>query len=173
MSERKSLIETLQEPTCPAEFDQQLEASLGWRSEMTPSSVGSEWQSRVKEPRNRPYWGSPRVLVSVGRVKAPQRSGAEIRPGSESRAKPQRVSQEAGRASCFLGEESRRGLNRENKQPEERATTRRWCACENSREAKVSNTERQSEGGEKNRGSLSRCIVAVESGGTKPEGPRE
>jgi hypothetical protein len=173
MSELKVSSDTLREPTRSEKPDPQPEASLGRRSEMTPSSVGSELQSRVNEPRKNRYWGSPRIVFSVGRAETPRRSGVEVRPGSESMAKQHRVSQEAGRASCFLGSEDRRGLSRENKSPEQRATTRRLCACENRREAKVSNTERQSEGVEKNRGSLSRRIVAHESGRTEPKGARE
>jgi hypothetical protein len=47
----KVSTDTLREPTRPEKPDQQPEASLGWRSETTPSSVGSELQSRVTEPR--------------------------------------------------------------------------------------------------------------------------
>ena len=38
----KATIETRREPTRPERTDHSPEASLGWRSEMTSSSVGSE-----------------------------------------------------------------------------------------------------------------------------------
>jgi len=79
---------------------------------MAPSSVGSELQSRVIEPRNGLYRWSLRGRKNVGSTEASLRSGAEVRPGSdESRAEQYRVSREAGRASCFLGN-NRKGLVR-------------------------------------------------------------
>jgi len=68
---------------------------------MAPSSVGRELQSRVIEPRNGLYRWSLRGRKFVGSMEAPLRSGAEVRPGSESRAEQYRVSREAGRASCY------------------------------------------------------------------------
>src|SRR5271165_7136533 len=44
-------------------------------------------ESRVIEPRNKAQRWSLRSLNSGGRIEAPKRLGAEIRPGSESRAK--------------------------------------------------------------------------------------
>jgi len=93
--------------------------ALAGDSEMTPSSVGSELQSRVIEPRNIDERGSLRVCDSEGHVEAPQWSGVEVRPGSKNRAEAAAhgtsggrcmgressngVFREAGRASCLLG----------------------------------------------------------------------
>jgi hypothetical protein len=137
---------------------------------MAPSSVGSELQSRVIEPRNGLYRWSLRCRKYVGSMEAPLWSGAEVRPGSESRAEQYRVSREAGRASCLLGND--REVDRPvNQGPVPRPTPPRSVSGENSRGAEVSRTERQSEGAETNRGSLSRRIVAIETGKTDPREP--
>ena len=166
----KVSTETLREPTRPAKPDRQPEASLGWRPETAPSSVGSELQSRVIEPRNGLYLWSLRCRKYVGSTEAPLRSGVEVRPGPESRAEQYRVSRETGRASCLLGS-NRERTNPVNQGPEPRPTPPRSAGGENSRGAEVSRTERQSEGAETNRGSLSRRIVALETGVTDPREP--
>ncbi len=137
---------------------------------MAPSSVGSELQSRVIEPRNGLYRWSLRRRKSVGSTEASLRSDAEVRPGSESRAEQYRVSREAGRASCLLGND-REVDHPVNQGPEPSPTPPRSVGGENSRGAEVSRTERQSEGAETNRGSLSRRIVAIETGKTDPREP--
>jgi len=137
---------------------------------MAPSSVGSQMQSRVIEPRNGLYRWSLRRRKSVGSMEAPLRSGAEVRPGSESRAEQYRVSREAGRASCLLGN-NRKVDHPVNQGPEPRLTSPRSVGGENSRGAEVSRTERPSEGAETHRGSLSRRIVAIETGETDPREP--
>ena len=55
--------------------------------------------------------------------------------------------------------------------PEQRPTPPRSDVSENSRGAEVSHTERPSEGAEMDRGSLSRRIVALENGETRPREP--
>ena len=138
---------------------------------MAPSSVGSQLQSRVIEPRNGLYRWSLRCRKNVGRTEASLRSGAEVRPGSdESRAEQYRVSREAGRASCLLGND-RKVDHPVNQGPEPRPTPPRSVGGENSRGAGVSRTERQSEGAETNSGSLSRRIVSIETGETDPREP--
>jgi hypothetical protein len=72
-------------------------------SEMAPSSVGSELQSRVIELRNGLSRWSLRCRKYGCYMEAPLRSGAEVRPGSESRAEQYRVSREPGIASCLIG----------------------------------------------------------------------
>jgi hypothetical protein len=63
--------------------------ALVGESEMTPSSVGSEPQSRVKEPRNKDKRGSLRACDSGDNTETPQRFGVEVRPGSKSTAERQ------------------------------------------------------------------------------------
>ena len=75
--------------------------ALAGDSEMTPSSVGSELQSRVIEPRKKVERGSLRGCDSGGHAEAPQWSGAEVRPGSKSRAKPQVLSFSKGSIGVF------------------------------------------------------------------------
>jgi RNA-directed DNA polymerase len=55
--------------------------------------------------------------------------------------------------------------------PEQRPTPPRSVVSENSWGAEVSHTERQSEGAETNRGSLSRCVVPIETGETDSREP--
>ena len=57
---------TLRESTRPAKPDRQPETSLGWRPETASSSVGSELQSRVIEPRKDWYLGEPACLSQRG-----------------------------------------------------------------------------------------------------------
>jgi len=137
---------------------------------MAPSSVGSELKSRVIEPRNGLYRWGLRGRRSVGSMEAPLRSGTQVRPGSASRAEQYRVSREAGRAFCLLGN-NRKVDHPVNQGPEPRPTPPRSVGGENSRGAEVSRTERPSEGAETNRGSLSRRIVPIETGETDPWAP--
>ena len=58
-----------------------------------------------------------------------------------------------------------------NQGPEQRSTPPRSIASESSGGTEVSRTERQSEGAETNRGSLSRRIVAIETGETDSRKP--
>jgi len=71
--------------------DQPAEASLASSIEMSARSVDSELQSRVIEPRNFIDWWSLRACDSGDQADAPNSlygdwSGADVRPGSKSRA---------------------------------------------------------------------------------------
>lgn len=137
---------------------------------MMPSSVGSELQSGVIEPRKKIERGSLRGLRSGGNTEAPQRSGVEVRPGSKSSAKQHRgfrgsweslLSPRKGRPEGIKPVEQDPGSTANFRSPSE----------ENRKRTEVSSAERKAKAQEKDRGSLSITIVALESGETNPRKP--
>jgi hypothetical protein len=69
----------------PGKGGNRSEASIGESSEMTASSVCSEYKSRVIEPRNVVIAGAF-VFMPAGAAPERQKPNAMVRPGSESRA---------------------------------------------------------------------------------------
>lgn len=154
----------------PERSDRPPEASLGWRSEMTPSSVGRELQSRVMEPRKNDERRSLRGGDSGGKTEAPQWSGVEVRPGSKSRAKQHWGLQGSWESLLFPRENAGFGSHRLNKiLDRERAFGPRSPRKRKSTE--VSSAEFNAKAQETGRGSLSISIVAFESGATIPREP--
>lgn len=137
---------------------------------MTPSSVGSELQSGVIEPRKKIERGSLRGLRSGGNTEAPQRSGVEVRPGSKSSAK-----QHWGLRGSWESLLSPRKRRPERIKPVEQdpgsATNFRSTRKENRKKTEVLSAEPRAKAQEKDRGSLSITIVALESGETNPKKP--
>ena len=144
--------------------------ALAGDSEMTPSSVGSELQSRVNEPRKEEERGSLRACDSGDNTEAPQWSGVEDRPGSESTAKRQRGLQGSWESLRSPRENAGKGSHRLNKiQDRERAFGSR--SPRKRRQTEVSSAEFNAKARERGRGSLNISIVAIESRVTNPREP--
>ena len=144
--------------------------ALAGESEMTPSSVGSELQSRVNEPRKENEWRSLRVCDSGGHTEAPQRSGVEVLPGSKSTAKQQRGLQGSWESLLSPRNDAGIGPHRLNKVQDRR----RAFGLQSQRKRKrteVSSAEFNAKARETDRGSLSISIVAFESRVTIPREP--
>jgi hypothetical protein len=137
---------------------------------MTPSSVGSELQSGVIEPRKKMERGSLRGLRSGGNTEAPQRSGVEVRPGSKSSAKQHWGLR--GSWESLLSPRKRRpdGIKPVEQDPGSAANFRPPRE-ENRKRTEVSSAEPKAKAQEKDRGSLSITIVATESRETNPKKP--
>lgn len=139
-------------------------------SEMTPSSVGSERRSRVKEPRNKDERGSLRACDSGDNTETPQWSGVEVRPGSKSTAKWQRGLQGSWESLLSPRENAGTGSPRLNKiQDWKRAFGFR--SPRKRKRTEVLSAELKAKAQEKGRGSLSISIVALESRETTPREP--
>ena len=137
---------------------------------MTPSSVGSELQSRVNEPRKKDERGSLRACDSGDNTEAPQWSGVEVRPGSKSTAEQQRGLQGSWESLLSPRKNAGIGSHRFNKiQDRERAIGYRSPRKRGPTE--VSSAEFNAKARETGRGSLSISIVAIESGVTHPREP--
>ena len=144
--------------------------ALVGESEMTPSSVGSEQQSRVNEPRKKDERGSLRACDSGDNTEAPQWSGVEVRPGSKSTAKQQRGLQGSWESLLSPRENAGTGSHRLNKiQDRERAFGSR--SPRKRRQTEVSSAEFNAKARERGRGSLNISIVAYESRETIPREP--
>jgi hypothetical protein len=144
--------------------------ALVGESEMTPSSVGSEPQSRVKEPRNKDERGSLRVCDSGDNTEAPQWFGVEVRPGSKSTAEWQWGLQGSWESLQSPRENAGTGSPRLNKIQDRRRVFGLRLPRKRKR-TEVSSAELKAKAQEKGRGSLSISIVAVESRVTTPREP--
>jgi hypothetical protein len=137
---------------------------------MTSSSVGSELQSSVIESRKKEERGSLRVCDSGDSTVTPQWFGAEVRPGSKSRAEQQRGLQGSWESLLSPRKSAGIGSSRFNKfQDWERAIGSR--SSRKRKRVGVSSAEFKAKAQEKDRGSLSLSIVARESGETIPREP--
>lgn len=160
----------------PGRPDQPPEASLASSVEMPARSVDSELQSLVIEPRKFIDWWSLRVSNSGDHACAPKeshcgdRSGANVRPGSESMAEQHRGLPGRWESLTFPWNTStgtdETGLP--TSLPSARALPQ--AEHERARPPKVPSCEGDRVRG-RNEGSLSLCIVAPEKRGTRPEDP--
>jgi hypothetical protein len=160
--------------TRPTRPDQPAEASLASSIEMSARSVDSELQSPAIEPRKRTNWWSLRACDSGDNTNAPNsldgdRSGANVRPGSENRAK--QYWGLLGRWESLLFPWNSTGMGATGLPtslllPSALPGDKRKQA----RSSKVS-TDEGNRVREMNKGSLSLLIVAIERRGTDPEDP--
>ena len=160
----------------PGRPDQPPEASLASSVEMPARSVDSELQSPVIEPRKFIDWRSLRVSNSGDQAVASNKSHcgnwsvANVRPGSKSMAEQHRGLPGRWESLAFPWDEST-GLD-EPGLPTSLLIASALPRSErkNARSTKVSYGEGD-RATEMNEGSLSLCIVAMESRGTDPKDP--
>ena len=158
----------------PTRPDQPTEASLASSIEMSARSVDSELRSPAIEPRKRVNWWSLRACDSGDHAGAPNShegdwSGANVRPGSENRAK--QYGGLLGRWESLLFPWDRTGMDDTGLPtslliPSALPGEKRKQA----RPSKVSTGEGD-RAQEMNKGSLSLLIVALERRGTDPKDP--
>jgi len=140
-------------------------------SETTPSSVGSEPQSPVNEPRKKDGRGSLRVSDSGDNTEAPQWSGVEVRPGSKSWAEWNWGLQGSWEGLLPPRQGAGKGSARQNKIPDRERALGPWSPRKREK-TEVSDAEFRAKAREKGRGSLSILIVAYESGEPERSGDR-
>lgn len=156
----------------PAKAGRQPEANIGSSSAMAALSVWSESRSRVIESRNADIVGAFAKSLTGGSIEAPQRPGAEIRPGSESTARGHKGSLgtcEIRLSPSFETNQSKgeTGL----RTPWRKRSGLGLSASENVRATRRVLLGECNEPGEKGSGSLSGFIVAMESRRTDPREP--
>ena len=154
----------------PVEAGRQPEATLASSPEMAARSVGGGSKSRVIESRKKVCRWSLRHRSSGGCTETPRWPGVEVRPGSESRANGRKGSLGTCEIRLSPFEQS------QTLDDTGRTTSRRAendpvvCASEKAGQRRVSPSE-SNELGEKESGSLSGLIVALESRRTIPREP--
>lgn len=123
------------------------------------------------EPRKKDGRWSPRGCDSGGRTEAPRWSGVEVRPGSKSTAQSHRGLLGSWESLLSARTTPPDGIEPADQGPGGAACSRLTLVCEDSEPVGLSHAECISEGVERDRGSLSLRIVAMESGVTDPREP--
>jgi hypothetical protein len=154
--------------------DQPAEASLASSIEMSARSVDSELQSRVIEPRNFIDWWSLRACDSGDQADAPNSlygdwSGADVRPGSESRA--EQYWGLLGRWESLLFPWNITGMGETGLPTSLFALSAAHRAKQKLRQPTKVSSDEGNRVQEMNKGSLSLLIVALEHRGTDPTDP--
>ena len=170
--QRKVSAQTRRERARAAKPEQQPQAILGRRPATAPSSVGGGRKGCVNEPRKENDRWSPRGCNSAGRIRAPQCSGARVRPGSESTAQSH---------WGLLGSRESLGMSARNETPDgiapvhqgpgEAACSRPYPNIEDSKVAGRSCAQCRCEGRQRDTGGPGLRIVAMERGETDPREP--
>ena len=120
------------------------------------------------EPRKPSYWRSLRIGKIGGRAEAPYWLGVEVRPGSESRAKRRKGLLGSWERLLFPWWNAGKGLGRLTKALGQASAHDAKAA---NRMSKPRYRRPKKKGLEKDRGSLSISIVAIESWETVPRKP--
>lgn len=154
--------------------DQPAEASLASSIEMSARSVDSELQSRVIEPRNLIDWWSLRACDSGDHADAPNSlygdwSGANVRPGSKSRA--EQYGGLLGRWESLLFPWNNTGLGETGLPTSLFILPAARGVKQKLRQPTKVSTDEGDRVQEMNKGSLSLLIVALEHRGTDPMDP--
>ena len=154
----------------PEKAGQQPEATIASSSEMAARSVWGESKSRVNESRNKVYRWSLRHRSTEGSTETPQPPGVEVRPGSENRANGRKGSLGTCEIRLSPSEKSQKQGDTGRTTPRRAGRDPVFCVSEKAGQRRVSRSE-SNELGEKESGSLSGLIVALESRRTIPREP--
>ena len=154
----------------PVEAGHQPEATIASSSEMAARSVWGESKSRVIESRNTEDRWSLRNRSTEGRADTLQKPGVKVRPGSESRANGRKGSLGTCEIRLSPSEKSQQQGDTGRTTPRRAERDPVFCASETAGQRRVLRNE-SNEFDEKESGSLSSLIVAIESRRTIPRKP--
>ena len=154
----------------PVKAGNQPVANIASSPEMAARSVWSESRSRVIESRKKYDRWSLRLRSNGGSTEAPQVPGAEVRPGSESRANGRKGSLRTWEIRLSPSEKSQKEGDTGKRTPWHIARGLASGVSEKARQRRGSTGERNKPV-EMESGSLSGPIVATESRRTHPRKP--